>query len=114
VTAKGSVEAGVDLTLINEKSIEQVKQADGTTHLRVHLPPVTIYPPNVKVHVEHSQSGMFWHDENIIPKAQETAAHLFEETAEKADIRGKARSNALESLRKTFKTLGIKDVEFMF
>jgi len=114
VTAKGSVEAGVDLTLINEKSIEQVKQADGTTHLRVHLPPVTIYPPHVKVHVEHSQSGMFWHDENIVPKAQETAARVFEEAAEKADIRGKARSNALEALRKTFKTLGIKDVEFMF
>jgi len=114
VTAKGSVEAGVDLTLINDKSIEQVKQPDGTTHLRVHLPPVTIYPPNVTVHVEHSQSGMFWHDENIIPKAQESAARLFQEAAEKADIRGKARSNALETLRKTFKTLGVKDVEFMF
>ncbi|MCW3098979.1 MAG: hypothetical protein JWL77_4597 [Chthonomonadaceae bacterium] len=91
-----------------------MKETDGSTHLRVHLPPVMIYPPNVKVHVEHSQSGLMWHDENIVPKAEATAAHLFEEAAEKADIRGKARSNALETLQKTFKTLGVKNVEFMF
>lgn len=114
VVADGTVEAGVDLTQINDKSIEQVKGADGVTHLRVHLPPVTIYPPNVKVHVEHSQSGMFWHDENIVPKAQENAAHVFKEAAEKADIRGKARANALETLQKTFQTMGLKNVEFMF
>ena len=114
VVADGTVEAGVDMTLINDKSVEQVKQPDGTTHLRVHLPPITIYPPNVTVHVEHSQSGLMWHDENIVPKAQATAAHLFQEAAEKADIRGKARANTLETLQKTFRTLGVKDVEFMF
>ena len=114
VVATGTVEAGVDMTLIDAKSVEQVKQPDGTMHLRVHLPPVTIYPPNVTVHVEHSKSGPMWHDENIVPKAQATAAHLFREAAEKADIRGKARSNALETLQKTFKTLGVKNVEFTF
>lgn len=114
VKATGTVEAGLDMTLISEKNIEQVKGDDGAMHLRVHLPAVTVYPPNVKVHVEHSQSGIFWHDENIVPKAEETASHLFEEAAEKADIRGKARANALETLQKTFKTLGVKNVEFMF
>lgn len=114
VVADGTVEAGVDLTLINDKNVEQVKQPDGTTHLRVHLPPVTIYPPNVTVHVEHSQSGLMWHDENIVPKAQATAGHLFLEAAEKADIRGKARANTLETLQKTFQTMGVKNVEFMF
>ena len=114
VVATGTVEAGVDMTLINDKSVEQVKQPDGTMHLRVHLPPVTIYPPNVTVHVEHSKPGPMWHDENIVPKAQATAAHLFREAAEKADIRGKARTNALETLQQTFKTLGVKNVEFMF
>jgi hypothetical protein len=114
VTANGTVEAGVDMTLINAKNLEQVRQPDGTTHLRVHLPPVTIYPPNVTVHVEHSQSGPMWHDQNIVPKAQATASHLFREAAEKADIRGKARANALETLERTFKTLGVKNIEFVF
>ncbi len=114
VVADGTVEAGVDMTLISDKSVEQVKQADGTTRLRVHLPPVTIYKPNVTVHVEHSQAGPFWHDENIVPKAQATAGHLFQEAAEKADIRGKARANALETLQKTFNTLGVKNIEFTF
>ena len=114
VVADGTVEAGVDLTLINDKSVEQFKLPDGTTHLRVHLPPVTIYRPDVTVHVEHSQSGPMWHDENIVPKAQATAAHLFQEAAEKADIRGKARANTLETLQRTFQTLGVKNIEFMF
>ena len=114
VVADGTVEAGIDMTLINDKSVEQVKLPDGTTHLRVHLPAVTIYRPNVTVHVEHSQSGIMWHDENIVPKAQATAGRLFEEAAEKADIRGKARANTLETLQRTFQTLGVKNIEFMF
>lgn len=114
VKATGTVEAGIDMTLISDKSIEQVKGNDGAIHLRVHLPSVTVYPANVKVHVEHSESGIVWHDENIVPKAEETARHLFAEAAEKADIQGKARTNALETLEKTFKTLGVKNIEFMF
>ncbi len=114
VTADGTVEAGMDLSLITDKDVQQVKQPDGTTRLRVHLPPVIVYLPNVHVHVEHSQSGPFWHDENIVPKAQETAARLFQEAAEKADIRGKARANALETLQHTFQTLGVKNIEFIF
>lgn len=114
VVANGTVEAGVDMMLINDKSVEQVKLADGTIRLRIHLPPVTIYPPNVTVHVEHSKSGPFWHDENIVPKAQATAAHLFQEAAEKADIRGKARANTLENLQHTFQILGVKNIEFTF
>ncbi len=114
VTAEGTVEAGMDLSRITDKDVEQVKQPDGTIRLRVHLPPITIYPPNVHVHVERSQSGPFWHDENIVPKAQETAGRLFTEAAEKADIRGKARANALETLQQTFKTLGVKNIDFTF
>src|ERR1051325_7161323 len=70
VVAEGCVEAGLDLRRLSATDVEQVRQPDGKVRLRVHLPPITIYPPNVRVHVESSHPGLFWRDENIIPKAQ--------------------------------------------
>src|SRR5262249_32396234 len=49
VTADGSVEAGVDLSRLTARDITRIPQPDGSIRLRVHLPPVTIYPPNVRV-----------------------------------------------------------------
>jgi hypothetical protein len=114
VVAEGTVEAGVDLTQLSEKDVTHVKQPDGTTRLRVHLPPVILYPPNVRVQVESDQSGLFWRDENIVPKAQAQASRLFLESAEKGNIRTKAQEGAIQTLRQMHKSLGLKDVEFYF
>jgi hypothetical protein len=82
--------------------------------LQVHLPPIEIYPPNVKVHVEDMQPGMLWRDENIVPKAEAQAATQFTAAAEKEHIREKAQVAAIESLQKLMHSLHRQDVEFSF
>ncbi|HZT44527.1 MAG TPA: DUF4230 domain-containing protein [Chthonomonadaceae bacterium] len=114
VTAEGSVDAGLDLSSLSAKDITRVRQADGTTRLLVHLPPITVYPPNVHVWVEHQDSGPFWHDNNIAPKAQEQAGRRIVEAAEQDGIRAKARANAIKDLQQMEQKLGYNNVEFTF
>lgn len=114
VIAEGSVEAGVDLRQIKETDVTPIKHSDGTTWLRVHLPPVTVYPPNVRVRVESSEYGPFWRDENIVPKAQAQASRRFQEAAEHQDIRGQAQKNALQMLTKMQRNFGSNHIEFTF
>lgn len=116
VVAEGSVEAGVDLAQLSAKDVTKVKGPDGKTALRVHLPPVRLYPPNVRVHVENVQPGVFWRDENIAPKAQEQASRRFLEAAEQQNIRSTARQNAIQMLEQMTQTLGhgSGDIEFTF
>lgn len=114
VTADGSVEAGIDLSRLSEKDVTRVPQADGTTLLRVHLPPVQIYTPNVKVRVESAESGPFWRDENIVPKAEAEARRRFLEAAEQQNMRAHAQENAIETLTQMQRALGNTRVEFSF
>ncbi len=114
VTATGKVEAGIDLSQLTAKNLTLIPQSDGSKKLRVHLPPVVVYPPNVRLHVENTESGFFWNDKNIIPKAQEEAARRFQESAEKDNIRAKAQVNAVETLQKLQQTFGGTPVEFTF
>ena len=113
VVAEGTVEAGVDLSTLSAKDVTATKNVDGKTVWRVHLPPVTIYPPNVRVRVEQSDPGLVWHDDNIVPKAQEKASQQFREAAEKSGICQQAQANAAQTLRQMQETLG-RDVEFYF
>lgn len=114
VTAEGSVDAGLDLSSLSEKDITRTRQADGTIRILVHLPPITLYPPNVHVWVEHQDSGPFWHDDNIAPKAQEQAGRRIVEAAEQDGIRAKARANALKDLQQIEQKFGYKNVDFTF
>ncbi|HLV79678.1 MAG TPA: DUF4230 domain-containing protein [Chthonomonadaceae bacterium] len=114
VTAEGSVDAGLNLSALSAKDVTRVSQADGTTRLLVHLPPITVYPPNVHVWIEHQDSGPFWHDDNIAPKAQEQAGRRIVEAAEQDGIRAKARANALKDLQQLGRQLGYTDVDFTF
>lgn len=114
VVAEGTVEAGIDLSRLTEESVTRVRQTDGSTRLRVRLPEVTVYPPNVRVRVENSRPGPFWRDENIIPKAQEEAGRRFLKAAEEGDIKATARRNAIETLTKMQRAFGQEEMEFTF
>lgn len=114
VTAEGTVEAGVDLSQVTEKNISVVPQPDGSKKIVVHLPPITVYPPNVKLNVNDLQNTVFWNDENIVPKAQAEAARRFLESAERSNIRAKAQANAIELLQKFQQSTGGQSVEFTF
>lgn len=113
VVAEGTVEAGIDLSRLSAKDVTQAKRPDGTTALRVHLPPVTLYPPRVQARVERNEAGLMWRDENIIPKAEEKASQQFLVAAEKSGIRKQAEDNAIHTLQTMQHTLG-HDVEFYF
>jgi hypothetical protein len=114
VTATGSVEAGVDLAAITPSAVQHITGADGTRRLVVHLPPITVYPPRVQVHVERTDPGPFWRDENIVPKAEMEADRRFRDAAEKAGIEAIARTNAIESLNHLMGSCGYRNVDFEF
>ena len=114
VVAEGSVEAGLDLSQLSAKDVEQIKQPDGKVRLRVHLPPIVVYPPNVRVQVESTKPGLFWRDQNIVPKAQAEAGRRFVEAAEKGHLHQQAQSGAITTLTRMLKTMGYNDIEFTF
>ena len=114
IVAEGTVEAGIDLSRLSPADIVREKQPDGTTLLHVHLPPVTVFPPNVHVRVEDHQRGLLWRDENIAPKAQTEAASRFLAAAETDGIRHRAQCSAIETLQKMQGTLGNTNVVFTF
>ena len=113
VVADGVVEAGVDLSALSAKDVSATKTADGKIFWRVHLPPITIYPPNVKVRVEQNNPGWMWHDDNIVPKAQEKASQRLREAADQSGIRQQAQDTAIQKLHDMQKTMGL-DVEYYF
>ncbi|MCS6776314.1 MAG: DUF4230 domain-containing protein [Chloroherpetonaceae bacterium] len=113
IIAEGTVEAGIDLSQITPQSVTRIPQPDGRIRLRVTLPPVTLYPPTVRLHVESSHSGPFWKDENLIPKAQAEAGRRFLQAAEKAGLRATAAKNAIDTLRAMQNTLELHNVEFV-
>lgn len=114
VVAQGNVEAGVNLAALNAADVTRETLPDGTTHLHVHLPPVTVYPPNVQVQVQDSSTGLLWRDENIVPKAEAEARRRFQDAAEKAHIRSKAEANATDVLKRMMCAFGHNNVEFSF
>jgi hypothetical protein len=114
VVAEGSVEAGIDLSLISARDVVPAKLSDGSNGLRVRLPRPTIYPPNVRLRVENSESGLMWKDDNLIPKAQDEAAKRFLDAAEKDGIREHARGNAVQQLQQIETSIGHKNVEFYY
>lgn len=114
VAAEGTVEAGLDLSKVSAKDVEQVKRSDGKRLLVVHLPPVSLYPPIITVHVIRTENGPFWRDENIVPKAQARATRMFLESAEKGGIRARAEANAIQTLQALERALGHSDIEFEF
>ncbi len=114
VTATGTVEAGVDLSLLTAKDVSKVRNPDGSLSIHVHLPPVTIYPPNVQLKVDANEAGLFWRDENIVPKAQAEASRIFLQSARQGGIQVKAQANAIHTLQQVERALGYKDVVFEF
>lgn len=106
VTATGKVEAGIDLTRLSAKDITSLRRPDGSTLLRVHLPPITIYPPNVQVRVEDIRKGLVWTDNNIVPKAQEMASQQFLAAAKQSGIRQQAEQSAIQHLKAMEHLLG--------
>ena len=114
IVAEGTVEAGIDLSRLSPADIVREKQPDGTMLLHVHLPPVTVFPPNVHVRVEDHQRGLLWRDENIAPKAQTEAASRFLAAAETDGIRHRAQRSAIETLQKMQTSLGNANVVFTF
>lgn len=87
VSASGSVEAGVDL-----------KQARWEGHTLV-LPSPKVYEPNVRLHVYDAKSGLFWRDQNLAPKATESARTEFRTAALRSGILKTARENAEKQVR---------------
>jgi hypothetical protein len=114
VEAQGSVEAGVNLARLTAKDVTRIRKPDGSYLVRVHLPAVSIYPPNVHLRVVNDRPGLMWRDEQILPKAQFHASQLFRESARKGGIVAQAQANALHTLEGMEGTLGHKDVEFTF
>ena len=114
IVAEGSVEAGVDLSKLGESDFTKRKNPDGAVQVEVKLPPVDIYPAEVKVHVENNKPGLFWKDENIIPKAQAEAGRRFREAAEREQIRQKAEASVLKTLENLQQGSGWKNVTFKF
>ncbi len=114
VVAEGNVEAGVDLSRLAASDITTARTPDGATRVRVHLPDVTVYAPNVHLRVENSRAGLLWRDENLVPKAQAQAARRFLKAAEQGDLRGQARTNAVQTLQQMYGLSGFKNVEFYF
>lgn len=114
VVAEGTVEAGIDLSRLTAENVTLVRQPDGSSRMRVRLPAVTVYPPNVRIRVENSRSGPFWRDENIVPKAQEEAGRRFLKAAEEGDIKATAQRNAIETLTKMQRAFGQETMEFTF
>jgi hypothetical protein len=88
--------------------------ADGTQGLRIRLPQPTVYPPALTVHVEQSDSGLLWKDENLVPKAEAEASKRFLDAAEKDGIREHAKENALQQMRQMHNLLGQKSIDFYF
>ena len=113
VVANGTVEAGIDLSRIAPNDVVATRDENGKTHMRVHLPPVAIYPPNVTVRVEDAKTGLLWRDDNIVPKAQWTATQQFRIAAEESGIRRQAQDNAIQTLSNMQHTLGC-DINFYF
>ena len=114
VIAEGSVEAGIDLSHLSERDVTREKRPDGSVRLLVHLPPVTIYPPNVHVRVVSDRPGLFWRDQNIVPKAQFRAGRMFLQSAEQGGIRQAAQTNAIQTLQALEKALGRRNIDFRF
>ena len=113
VVAEGKVEAGIDLSHLSEQDVSRVQHSDGKTVLRIHLPAIKIYPPTVQLRVQDAQSGLLWKDQNIVPKAQETAAQGFRKAAEQSGIQAQAQANAIQTLKAMQKSMG-QEVEFYF
>ena len=114
VVAEGSVEAGIDLSRISAADVVPGRLRDGSQGLRVRLPKAVVYPPNITLRVENTESGLLWRDENLVPKAQVEAAARFKETAEQGHIREQAEEKAVQRLQQFEKDLGIKNIEFYF
>lgn len=114
VVAQGSVEAGVDLSSLTEKNVSQVQRSDGTRLLRVHLPPVTVYPPAVEVRIVHTQSGLLWTDKNLLTNAEAEAKKRFLDAAEKDGIQEHARDSAIQRLEHLQQVIGNRNIEFYF
>lgn len=112
--AEGSVEAGIDLSRISEKDLIRTKRADGSVVLRLHLPPITVYPPNVHLRVVSDHPGLFWRDRNIVPKAQYRASRMFQQSAEQGGIRQAAQTNAIQTLEALEHAMGHHNIEFQF
>jgi hypothetical protein len=114
VEAQGNVEAGVNLAQITAKEVTRVRKPDGSYLVRVHLPPVTVYPPNVHLRVINDHPGLLWRDEQILPKAQFRAAQMFRDSARQGGIVGTAQANTIHTLQALESALGHKNVEFTF
>lgn len=114
VVAEGYVEAGIDLSKLSDKDVTAIRMPDGTPGLRVHLPAVQVYAPQITLNVQNNQSGLLWSDVNLIPKAQAKASRLFLDAAEKDNIREHARENAVETLQHLQQSMGNKNIQFTF
>ena len=114
VVAEGTVEAGIDLSHLSPTDVSPVPLSDGSKGLRVRLPRPNVYPPNITLRVETSQSGLLWRDENLVPKAQAEASARFRDAAKKDHIREQAQQNAVQRLQQMERTLGHKNIEFYF
>ncbi|RYG36518.1 DUF4230 domain-containing protein [bacterium] len=87
VSANGSVEAGVDLTQA---------RYEGTTLV---MPAPKVYEPNVKLRVHDQKTGLFWRDQNLAPKATESARAEFRVAAMRSGILKTAKENAERQVR---------------
>ena len=114
VIAQGTVEAGIDLSRISAGDVVPGRMRDGRPGLRVRLPRPVVYPPNITLRVENTQSGLLWRDDNLVPKAQAEASERFQEAAEKDRIREHAQENAVQRLQQMEEVLGRKNIEFYF
>jgi hypothetical protein len=114
VTATGRVEAGVDLTHLLPSDVTLSQDAQGNRIIHVHLPPISLYPADVHLHVVSEESGAFWRDENLIPKAEDEARTRFSAAAEQAGIRQTAQTNAITLLTQMEAAFGHKNIQFSF
>ncbi len=114
VMAVGHVEAGINLAQVTQNNITCIRSANGDKIMQVHLPQPVIYSPQVHVRVINETSGVFYHDKNIVPRAEATAAHLFREEALNQHILEQAKSNALTQLSSLTHRLGLHNVQFTF
>ncbi|RYG49212.1 DUF4230 domain-containing protein [bacterium] len=87
VSANGSVEAGVDLTQA---------RWEGKTLV---MPAPKVYDANVRLRVHSQRTGMFWRDQNLAPKATESARTEFRTAAVRGGILKTAKENAERQVR---------------
>lgn len=106
VSATGTVDAGVDLSLASFE--DRVREGKSTRVLLI--PPPQILGSETDAKVNNAHRGVFWVDSNIALKARRDAGNRFRDAAVQQGILKQARENALASIHDLLEKAGASSV----